>query len=187
MPWCPKCGAEYRINDICLSCNERLVEQKPTPAKKETFGISMAGLLFIWGLGALFLHLTTYALSCVYGANFDHVNPFPAVVIPFFCYLTPAFMLGFFFSNLLKPWAIRIGWILALATLIYPHYRQLSLRSDCDTDFSALIIILIVASVGSVATLHGRQYCIKRKWWNLAIPVLWFSVVAVSVLCPTML
>lgn len=194
MPWCPKCGTEYREGfDTCADCGEMLLENYVEIAHqyKDHTWLSKLKLLFLRVLqiaitAAISSFFAYIAFNFImefdpyrmlldlsgYWVPVDALELCDTIMLP--C-ATAGFVTGIIMGRALKLRDLLIGYSLSLMVLVY-----LEIASQLSTDgrvacswqeiVDLLLVILLVLFISGLASFRGRKYAYSHSGRQL----LWF-------------
>lgn len=158
MPWCPKCGTEYRDGfKKCTDCNVELTNQNPKTKNKQS-RLSIPFLKTLDGtLDIVFISFTTHFL---WFFSFAFVTEWPLewkyllfASLPLECGIV-GFIFGFKFHNTARILPVILGWILSTGLgLLFICFISLAIKKQ----FFDKLWLLAPATVGIVSTLSGRS------------------------------
>lgn len=186
MPWCPKCGDEYRDGrSNCPVCGAELVEGRPPglPHWLRVYNrvwLPIGAAAALCSLGAVHGYVFAYGLATLGStpaARYLSVLALPPLA---------AFGLAYLASEWLRPAYVVFGWIaygLASVLIYVSQTGRLPVAEPGQSPFAVVAILAVLwPSVGAVASLCGLRYGDDPRREYVFLPAVWAAAVVFSTL-----
>lgn len=185
MPWCPKCGIEYRPGfETCAECGEALVAGDPRPAHLREVAESGALASSLSGVGAGCLGgligwigwflLPAFSVTSVHRGLFLSLLP---IACSFAAFVVGVLLNSRFMSSLIGWLLISTPFLVLIGGLGYAHMHL-------PTATATLVLCSLFSPiiVGPLATVAGTRFARAPRLANLALWLIPTGTIAMALL-----
>ncbi len=191
MPWCPKCGTEYRNEfDICADCRETLIEEQPVLPEiipsRFSYIITKAysclrplfwlfyfiGLFILWLM--ILMSIFSVIASCLHMGYIEGIHNAMQFVIPMACCALAGFTLGFTVGEFTTTrQAVNAFFFLCVPLtvfLVLLLWINRPIQDDWIDIFNAWVVFcLLIPAVIVISVLWGTKLAKEKRASYLAL------------------